>query len=167
MTRCRWRAGALATFGLIVGVAVGSWWHARGVLPPVVPVAVVEADLVFSARLDTGAVVSSINAHDIAVIDGGALPSRSDTGKQVRFTLVNEHGERRTLTARVAQVRGIRTADCREVRYHVYLTINYRGRSERVLTNLNDRSQAADKLLLGRNWLHQGYAVAAVAEQEL
>jgi hypothetical protein len=27
------------------------------------------------------------------------------------------------------------------------------------LTNLNDRAAAADKLLLGQNWLRHGYAV--------
>ena len=83
------------------------------------------------------------------VLGGGPQPSASDAGKQVSFVVVNERGERRKLTAPIAQVRGIRMADCREVRYHVYLTVRYRGRAHRILTNLNDRTQATDKLLLG------------------
>lgn len=149
------------------GLIAGRWWAAQSLLDPVIAVEVVEAGLAFEARLDTGAVVSSINARDIAVIGGGAQPAASDAGKMARFVLVNAAGETRELTAPIAQVRGIRTADCREVRYHVYLTVSYRGRAHRVLTNLNDRSQASDKLLLGRNWLQHGYAVAPVKEAEI
>ena len=75
------------------------------------------------------------------------------------FILVNHDGEQRQVTAKIEEVRGIRTADCRELRYHVYLTVHYRGKAYRVLTNLNDRSRAGEKLLLGRNWLGFGFAV--------
>lgn len=121
----------------------------------------------FIARLDTGATVSSINAQDIEIIGGGAQPSRSDAGKMARFVLVNHDGEKRAVTAEIEQVRGVRTADCRELRYHVYLTIRFRGKAYRVLTNLNDRSRSEDKLLLGRNWLRYGFAVEATAEPKL
>jgi len=158
---------ALLAVGLMAGFQLGVWSVERNVLPPVVSVWVSEADLGFEARLDTGAMVSSINAHDIVVIGGGPRPAASDVGKAVRFALINGTGERRELTARIEQVRGVRMADCREVRYHVFLTIEHRGRAVRVLTNLNDRSQAGDKLLLGRNWLHHGYTVGPVEEAEI
>ena len=111
--------------------------------------------------------VSSINAHELKVLDGDGLPSGRDTGKMISFVLINERGERHPLTARIAQVRGIRSADCREIRYHVYLTVQFRGKDYRVLTNLNDRSNAGDMLLLGRNWLRNGFAVAAVGAPEI
>ncbi|MGR8919667.1 MAG: putative ATP-dependent zinc protease [Gammaproteobacteria bacterium] len=157
----------LVVVAALLGFAAGQWSVRQQVLAPVETVRVVEAGLEFDARLDTGAVVSSINARDIRVIGGGERPSRSDVGKPVSFVLVNGEGERRAVTAPIEQVRGIRTADCREVRYHVYLTIEHRGRRHRVLANLNDRSRSADKLLLGRNWLYHGYVVAPVTESEI
>jgi hypothetical protein len=153
--------------GAAIGFQGGAWWSTRNTLPARVEVGITEAGLAFRARLDTGAVVSSINAQDIEVIGGEGKPSRRDAGRMVSFVLVNDAGERRQLTAQIAQVRGIRTADCREVRYHVYLTVRFRDKSYRVLTNLNDRSHADDKLLLGRNWLRYGFAVAAIDDPEL
>jgi hypothetical protein len=153
---------------LLCGAFVlGRWSSERVVLDPTIDVVVAEAALGFEARLDTGAVVSSINARNIQVIDGEGAPSINDVGRQIRFELVNAEGESRELTTSVAQVRGIRMADCREVRYHVYLTVVYRDQAFRILTNLNDRAQAADKLLLGRNWLSHGYAVGPVTEVEI
>jgi hypothetical protein len=158
---------AAVSISAIVGCVVGLWWGGRNTLDPTISIDLVEAGLGFQARLDSGAVVSSINALDIRVIGGGAEPAQSDAGKLVSFVLVNERGERKQLSARIVQVRGIRTADCREVRYHVYLTVKFRGRSHRILTNLNDRSRAEDKLLLGRNWLWHGYAVGPSEKLEL
>lgn len=157
---------ALLAAGLALGYATGRWSVMQSILEPQVVVEV-GGTIEFRARLDTGAVVSSINAHDIEVLGGGARPSRDDVGRMVRFVLVNDAGERQLMEVEVAQVRGIRMADCREVRYHVYLPVSFRGEARRVLVNLNDRSRSGDKLLLGRNWLHQGYAVGPVAESEI
>ena len=153
--------------GAAIGVLAGLRWAARDTLPAVVAVTVAESRQAFQARLDTGAVVSSINAYELKVLDNDGPPSGRDNGKMISFVLVNERGERRPLTARIAQVRGIRSADCREIRYHVYLTVQFRGKDYRVLTNLNDRSGAGDMLLLGRNWLRHGFAVAPVGESEI
>ncbi|MCP5199464.1 MAG: ATP-dependent zinc protease [Gammaproteobacteria bacterium] len=160
-------AAVLLVAGLVAGYTLGVGNAARRVLDPVVMVRIGEAGLDFRARLDTGAVVSSINAHDLEVVGGSGRPALDDIGREIRFTLVNDAGEQRRLGARIEQVRGIRMADCREVRYHVYLTVFFRGHAYRVLTNLNDRSKAGDKLLLGRNWLYHGYAVGPVEEVEL
>ena len=152
--------GALvALLSAACGFVAGFWWVERNTLPPLEKVVVKEAELEFVARLDTGVTVSSINAQEIAVIGGGEKPSRDDAGKMASFILVNHDGEQRQVTAKIEEVRGIRTADCRELRYHVYLTVHYRGKAYRVLTNLNDRSRAGEKLLLGRNWLGFGFAV--------
>ncbi len=153
--------------GAVGGFVGGQQRANRNTLPAVVPVTIGESGQVFNARLDTGAVVSSINAHELKVLDSDGPPSGRDTGKMISFVLVNDRGERHPLVAKIAQVRGIRSADCREVRYHVYLTVKFRGHSYRVLTNLNDRSNAGDMLLLGRNWLRNGFAVAAVGAPEI
>lgn len=137
------------------GYALGQ----RGQLGGYELISIVEAELDFQARLDTGATVSSINARDIEVIGGSATPESSDTGKRVRFTLENGQGENRRVEATIEQIRGIKTSDCEELRYHVYLTVRHRGESYRLLMNLNDRSRSKDKLLLGRNWLRHGFSV--------
>ena len=154
----------LASIYLLIGaMAVGVWighaWAQRNVLAAMVPVVIKEAGLEFQARLDTGAVVSSINATHIEIPDGGDNPRRAHVGMVVRFILVNGEGESATVEAPIAQVRGISTADCRELRYHVYLTVERGDESYRVLMNLNDRSRSSEKLLLGRNWLRQGFSV--------
>lgn len=157
----------LIAAALMLGYVLGQGTGARIVLSPTETVLIEESGQLFHARLDTGAVVSSINAHDIEVIGGSGRPSRRDVGRQVRFVLVNERNERREVVTEIVQVRGIRMADCREVRYHVYLNVRFRGRSQRILANLNDRSRSGEKLLLGRNWLLQGYAVGPVGQAEI
>ena len=165
------RKALLALLGIALisagGFALGQRWALRNTLPAAVPVTIGESGQTFNARLDTGAVVSSINAHELKVLDSEGPPSARDTGKMISFVLINERGERHPLIAPIAQVRGIRSADCREIRYHVYLTVQFRGQDYRVLTNLNDRSNAGDMLLLGRNWLRNGFAVAAVGAPEI
>ena len=123
------------------------------------PVFIDEAALEFSARLDTGATISSINARDIEVVGGSGTPQRTDRGKRVRFTIENAAGQNARLEATIDQVRGIASSDCRELRYHVYLTVVHGGASYRLLMNLNDRKGSKDKLLLGRNWLRHGFVV--------
>ncbi len=150
-----------------IGFLAGQRWASRDTLPAVIAVTLAESGQAFQARLDTGAVVSSINAHELKVLGSDALPSGRDNGKMISFVLINERGERHPLTTRIAQVRGIRSADCREIRYHVYLTVQFRGKNYRVLTNLNDRSNAGELLLLGRNWLRNGFAVAALGAPEI
>ncbi|MBI4695778.1 MAG: ATP-dependent zinc protease [Gammaproteobacteria bacterium] len=145
----------------LAGATAGGWWWARrDVLPGMLPVRIAEGPIDFHARLDTGATVSSINAEHIEVVNGEGRPTRRDVGRRIRFELVNDRGERMPLEAEIAEIHGIRSADCREVRYHVYLTVAFRGRASRVLMNLNDRGATDEKLLLGRNWLDQGYSVA-------
>jgi hypothetical protein len=157
LARLWWIATVLGALAL--GGMLGRAWFARSVLPSVLEVEIAEAGLPFRARLDTGAQVSSINAIDVAVDGGDGRPSRHDLGRTVHFTLVNERGARAHLSAPIAGVYAIRTADCQEYRYHVLLTVRYRGRAHQVLTNLNDRRGAAETLLLGRNWLQNGYLV--------
>ncbi len=148
--------------GLVCGLAgglIGHGWALHQRLSATEDVLIDEGALRFSARLDTGATVSSINARNIEVIGGTGTPQRTDAGKRVRFTLENGEGQHATVEATIDRVRGIQTSDCRELRYHVYLTVVHAGESYRILMNLNDRTRSKDKLLLGRNWLRHGFVV--------
>lgn len=152
-----WLASALACG--ILGAFAGYSWALADRLPALEQVLIDEAALEFAARLDTGATVSSINARDIEVVGGSGTPQRSDAGKRVRFTLENSSGQYARIEAIIDQVRGIATSDCRELRYHVYLTVVYDGEPYRILMNFNDRTKSKDKMLLGRNWLRHGFVV--------
>ena len=156
------RAPVWILVGLVCGSLggfAGHRWSVNERLAAKEPIFIDEAALEFSARLDTGATISSINARDIEVVGGSGTPRRSDKGKRVLFTVENAAGQNARVEATIDQVRGIATSDCRELRYHVYLTVVYDGASYRLLMNLNDRTDSKDKLLLGRNWLRHGFVV--------
>jgi hypothetical protein len=155
-TQLRVMIGAL---GATIGVLTGYIWATSLPLAAHEPVIIQEAELAFTARLDTGATISSINAQDIEVSGGTGTPQRADEGKNVRFTVENGLGEAVRIETSIAQVRGIQTSDCSELRYHVYLTVEHDGKAYHVLMNLNDRTRSKDKLLLGRNWLRHGFVV--------
>ena len=150
------------SFGLACGSLGGIAGYRLSVSDRLVakePVFIDETALEFSARFDTGAAISSINACGIGVVGGSGTPQRSDEGKRVRFTVENAAGQNARVETTIDQIRGIATSDCRELRYHVYLTVVYGGASYRLLMNLNDRRDSKDKLLLGRNWLRYGFVV--------
>jgi hypothetical protein len=151
-TRLRVMIGALGT---MVGVLISIVWATSLPLATLEPVIVKEADLTFTARLDTGGTISSLNARDIEVTGGTGTPQRVDEGKNVQFTVENDLGEAVRIETSIAQVRGIKTSDCSELRHHVYLTVEHDG----AVMNLNDRRGSRDKLLLGRNWLRHGFVV--------
>ncbi|MEM7540938.1 MAG: RimK/LysX family protein [Pseudomonadota bacterium] len=156
--------GLLGTLVLVGGLA-GGWYAAQWrVLGAIETVVVTDVGLPFAARLDTGATISSINAVNIVIEGRRGDPRPSDKGKVVKFTLINGAGEQVQARSKVVQVRGIRTADCRELRYHVYLSVTFRGKTKRVLMNLNDRSRSSAKLLLGRNWIAPEFAVSPRGE---
>lgn len=152
----------LALFAAIcasVGAFTAYLWVDFQRLPARTSVMIKESDLAFTARLDTGATISSINAQAIEVVGGDGTPRASDVGKMARFTLINGAGDQARIEARIEQVRRIKTSDCWEIRYHVFLTLMHKRRPYRLLMNLNDRSRSKDKLLLGRNWLSHGFTV--------
>jgi len=146
---------------LTLGIGVWAGYLLRGghVIHATEPFVIAEGPITFVARLDTGAAISSINARDITVNGADESHPRRDIGKPIHFTLVNEKDESVTLDSTVSDVKSVRTGDCREWRYHVYLTLIFHGRKERLLVNLNDRSAFAEKMLVGRDFLGHGYAV--------
>ncbi|MBT8446422.1 MAG: hypothetical protein HKO62_04520 [Gammaproteobacteria bacterium] len=145
-----------------VGFLAGQSSERRQVLSAVERIEIKEAGISFQARLDSGATVSSINARNFRVPDGDPRDMRANVGKTLHFILENERGETAPVSAEIDQVRGIRTADCRELRYHVYLTVVFRGKEYPLLMNVNDRRRNTDKMLLGRNFLRHGWAVAVL-----
>jgi len=156
--------GVMCAAIFLIGLALGWWLNETGIerdmiVGGVEEVLITEGPISFTARLDSGATVSSINARRIEVVDGDPEDATANLGKVARFTLANAKGDEVTLEAPIKLVKPVNTADCREWRYHVYLNIEFRDRRHRVLVNLNDRSRSSYQLLLGRNWLRYGYVV--------
>ena len=54
-----------------------------------------KSGLMFHARMDTGAVNSSLHAVDLTIIGGAAKKMKQNIGKTVEFTTENEKGEKK------------------------------------------------------------------------
>lgn len=129
-------------------LAVSNAVSAKLTIGAVEEVRVLEGNISFLGRVDTGAKTTSINAHSIQALDGFVV-----------FTLENGHGNNVEINTEIVKQSLVKTADSREWRYFVWLTIGYQGRDKRVLVNLNDRAASRYKILLGRNWLSGEFIV--------
>ncbi|WP_427977455.1 ATP-dependent zinc protease family protein [Agarivorans sp.] len=138
-------------------------------------VKVLEADLAFLSRVDTGASSTSLHAVDMHVLDGINInpadyseaeqksvvrpKMRSNIGKYLQFTTENEQGERHLGKAKITDVVAVRNSQGLEVRYKVALAVAWQGQAKTVEVNLRNRSKMHYKMLLGRNWLEGDYLV--------
>lgn len=127
-------------------IGMESWVHVR------------ELGLNFLARVDTGATVTSLHANDFLIIDG-TDDHRDNVGKTINFLTQSTNGEYKRLQGEIAKVQTVRTAQGKEKRYMVWLTLTARGVTKRVLVNLRDRSKMRYKLLIGRDWLSHDFLV--------
>ncbi len=136
----------------------------KHVLGPTVVVEEIESEFSFSARVDTGATTSSLHVEDSKVADE-ADKMGENIGKTIRFRIKNRCGETEWLERKIAEISVIKTSERKETRYKVPVTLECEGVKKRVLVSLNDRSQMAYPVLLGRNFL-QGDFVVDVALSE-
>ncbi|QYK03638.1 RimK/LysX family protein [Shewanella zhangzhouensis] len=123
------------------------------------PIHLVEGDITFDTRIDTGAVENSLHAIDIQIENEDPSDMEANVGKPISFTTVNEKGETRRIHSRITETSLIRNAQGSEVRYMVELTLGEPGKEFKVKVNLRDRSEMTHKLLIGRNWLQGHYIV--------
>ncbi len=126
----------------------------KAVLGPVATARVVEADLVFEARVDTGAEASSVHATGIEIV-----PATDDAGPRVRFVVENGSGQRATLVRPLADVAEVRGAGGTERRFRVPLTLAIGDVEAPVLVTLRDRSSMRHRLLVGRDVLEGRFVV--------
>ncbi len=119
---------------------------------------VVEADLDFLTRIDTGARTTSIHALDIK-IENPAVKKKDNIGKKISLTLINGKGERKRLQTTIVDALQVRNAQGVETRYMIPLTLRWRGIDKTIKVNLRDRSAMTYKLLIGRDWLSKDFIV--------
>lgn len=143
---------------LLLLLLTGCTTPRKPVLGSVATVRVVEADLSFRGRVDTGAEASSIHATAIELVAGAAGAS-----PRVRFEVANEAGARARLELPLVDIAEVRSAAGRERRYRVPLTLAIGDVAQTVPVTLRDRSAMRQKLLVGRDLLAGRFLVDAGA----
>jgi hypothetical protein len=118
----------------------------------------VKTDLLFKARVDTGATTSSLHVEDYVIKDE-AKKMVDNVGRKIRFRIKNYDGESKWMESKIAKVSLVKTSADLEQRYKVPLTLRVHKVQKRVLVTLNDRSQMKYPMLLGRNFLTGDFVV--------
>lgn len=123
-------------------------------------------ELDYLARVDTGATTSSLHATDF-LIQGEAEDPLENVGKTINFLTVSGNGTPKRVTAEIVRVQSVASAQGREKRYMVRLTLAAAGVSKSVLVNLRDRTAMKHKLLVGQDWLAGDFLVDVSREASL
>ena len=118
----------------------------------------VRSDLLFRARVDTGATTSSLHVEEFYIEDE-AERMEDNVGKKIRFRMKNQDGESEWLESKIAEVSLVKTSVDQEHRYKVLLTLRLYEVKKKVLVTLNDRSHMKYPMLLGRNFLRGDFVV--------
>lgn len=130
----------------------------KRIIGPTAIVAEAESELDFRARVDTGAMTTSIHVEEWAIEDESA-EMNENIGKKIRFRMKNHKGESQWLESRVEEIGVVRTSEQEETRYKVLLTLLWNDVKKQVLVTLNDRSHMKYPMLLGRNFLEGDFVV--------
>ncbi len=144
---------------VLLPLASATFAAEKSIIGPVARLNVVEAQLSYLARIDTGASKTSIHAENMRVIDGDMEDWDNNIGKTIRFDTANESGTGATIEAEIADVLHIRNSQGSEDRYVVWLHVGETGKERRILVTLKERGPMNYKLLIGRNWLQGQYLV--------
>ncbi|RTR39668.1 hypothetical protein EKG38_07655 [Shewanella canadensis] len=118
-----------------------------------------QTGLSYEARIDTGAVNTSLHAFDLEIEGGSEKKMKDNVGKTLIFTTENEESLQKRLQAKIVKTSTVSNSQGRETRYMVDLKVGFPGKERKVRVNLRDRSHMDYKLLIGRNWLKDKYIV--------
>jgi len=140
---------------VLTGCAFFQHQHPKQIIGATEVIEIVDANLSFKARVDTGAKTCSLHAEDINVDASEENPE----GKPISFRIVNKNGQSRQINTRVASAVIVKTAEGKEQRYTVPLTVKWHDSEKTILFTLNDRLTMEYPILLGRNWLRGSFLV--------
>jgi hypothetical protein len=130
----------------------------KTVLGSIVEATELSSGLTFSARVDTGAAISSIHCEQIEIPNESEDP-RLNINKIARVMLMDETGNQRWVTAKLVDYTRIRNVDATHYRYCVKLTLSCQGVAKETPVSLKDRNHMAYRLLLGREFLRDDFLV--------
>lgn len=132
----------------------------RFVLGPVETIKLLDADLEFVSRVDTGARRTSIHAVDITVDESVKLEKGADVkGKAISFRVLTKNGISQRINTTMDKIIFVRTSEGGEYRYVVPLTFQWQDVTKKIQVTLNDRSRMTFRLLMGRNWITKDFVV--------
>jgi hypothetical protein len=113
----------------------------------------IDPEIMFRARIDTGAQTCSIHAEKINEVSKEGVP-------YVEFVTIDETGERHTLLKKIIKTTVVKsTSGASEKRYVIRLDILFGGRQISTNVNLNNRMHLKHNFLVGRNLLLGDYIV--------
>jgi len=110
----------------------------------------------FPVKLDTGADVSSINAHDIKLY-------KKEGKDMVDFVYENSLGDRKKFTRQVIRMMTVKAKSGETANYRpvVKMDVKIGNIREKVKVNLQDRSRFRYSMILGENFLRHGVVVTS------
>jgi hypothetical protein len=112
-----------------------------------------DPEVLFRARIDTGAQTCSIHAEKITEVSKEGVP-------YVEFVTTDEQGERHTFLKKIVKTTVVKsTSGNSEKRYVIRLDILFGGRQISTNVNLNNRTHLKHNFLIGRNLLLGDYIV--------
>lgn len=118
----------------------------------------IAGDLVFTARVDTGATSTSINAINIE-IQNAADKESDNIGNIINFDIVNSDNQHKRISTIIKDVIEVSNSIRSEFRYQVAMEIEWQGKKQMLDFNLKDRSKLTYKLLIGRDWIGENAIV--------
>lgn len=132
----------------------------RKTIGPVAEVTETSSGLAFTARVDTGAAVTSLHCTpDDCVIRDASEDPLENLGKPVRLRVENRQGNRAWIETEIEDYVEVRSANGAEHRYRIRLPLEFNGVCKETIVNLNDRSAMTYRMLLGRDFLEGDFVV--------
>jgi hypothetical protein len=153
---------SLATLAVFAGAQRADDQPKKRIIGATAVLTEVSTGLPFAARIDTGAESCSLHVEKLEIKDESPRPIQN-LGKSIRFLIKNEKDESKWIETTIARVVRIRSSVQKEGefdrRYKVRLTLRWEDFRKEVLVTLNDRTEMAYPLLVGRNFLRGDFLV--------
>lgn len=135
------------------------------VIGPTATVLEQQSELLFQARVDTGARSCSMHVEKI-VIQDEAEDMDENIGKEIRFKIKNHEDASRWIESIIDCCTNVRTSDHLERRYKVPIVFRWNSLERMVLVTLNNRADMTYPLLLGRNFLGHDFVVDVALDND-
>ncbi|MEO1496043.1 MAG: RimK/LysX family protein [Planctomycetota bacterium] len=153
------RRGALAALPVIAAaVSVqafrGETPDSKHTIGPVAQIVEASSGVTLTARVDTGATVSSLHCPPDAIeIKGASDVPAENVRKPVRIRVENRDGQAAWVETRIEDYVEVRCSEGSDYRYRVRLPLRCGRVQRQAIVNLNDRSHMTYRMLLGRDFL--------------